>query len=132
MFARATAYMNGLIQKAKPGYGWLTSPTRIGVGGDANTNIPVSAILGGVYYRSGLAAGRTDTVPTATQLNEVLSDMDVGESLMVLISNQSAQILTIGPATGVAIGGATTVSANTSRFYMLIRNSATTFGFWGL
>lgn len=132
MFARAAAYMNGLIQKSKPGYGWLTNPVRSGVGTDGNVTIGVNTLMGGIYYRSGLTAGRTDTMPTATQLNAVLGDMDVGESIMVLISNQSAQTLTIGASTGVAIGGTATVSANTSRFFQLIRNSDTTFGFWGL
>jgi hypothetical protein len=101
---------------------------------DANRTITISDLAGGVYARSGLSVGRSDTTPTAAQILAAagFANMDIGDSYRFTISNRSAQTLTILGGTGVTVTGTATVSATTSRDFLLVRTGTATFDCVGL
>ena len=77
---------------------------------NANTTIPVSAILGGLISRGGMSANRTDTTPTAAELVAALPDMNVGDTFSCKVANHDtgAETVTINGGSGVtriSLGG---------------------------
>jgi hypothetical protein len=97
----------GITRKARAGDGMLASLSQTANAVDANSTIPLAAVLGGLYIRNGMTATRADTVPTGAQLDAALPDMDVGDALLIVISVTTAFALTFTAATGVTLAGKT-------------------------
>jgi hypothetical protein len=131
-FSRAQVRLGGMVKDLKPGDGWCAAPQVTAQAADSNQTIAASAIAGGLYVRTGLTAGRTDTTATAADLNAALPDMDIGENFLFMISNVTGQTLTVAGGTGVTVVGQSTVLLNTARFFMLVKTGATTFDCRGL
>jgi len=131
-FLRAQARSGGLVKDGRPGDGWFAHPQAALQTADSNQTISVDAVAGGLYVRSGLTAGRSDTTPTAAQILAAFPDMDIGDAFLVAVSNLSGQTLTILAGAGVTVVGQSTVLLNTMRFYMFVRTGAATFDARGL
>ena len=131
-FSRAQVRLGGQVKDLKPGDGWCAAPSITSQAADSAQTISAAAVAGGLYVRSGLTTGRTDTTDTAANLLAALPDMDIGESFLLAVSNVTGQTLTIAGGTGVTVVGQSTVLLNTMRFFMFTRTGATAFDCRGL
>jgi len=83
----------------------------------AAQTLTAAALTAGVILRQGAGAGLTDTTDTAVALMQGLygntgASPDVGETFRVLLSNQTANSITLAGGTGVTISGNTSLGAN--------------------
>lgn len=123
-FLRAQARSGGLVKDGRPGDGWFAHPSVTAQAADSPQTIPATAIAGGVYVRTGLTAGRTDTTDTAANILATMPDMDIGDSFVLAISNVTGQTLTIAGGAGVTMAGQATVLLNTMRMFLFTRTGA--------
>lgn len=70
---------------------------------DSNQVISALAIVGGLYLRSGMTAGRTDTTDTGANIDIAAPSAGVGDKFTMMVSNQVAFALTIAGGTGVTV-----------------------------
>lgn len=122
----------GLAEAANGGDGWLAMPRAVAQAADSAQVIPANAFAQGLYYRSGLTAGRTDTTDTAANILAALDGLGIGESVVFTISNQAAQILTLAAGTGVTLAGKGTVPASAFSWFLVTRTGAATLTLTGL
>ena len=126
MLPRACVYKNDTERRVTSGDGYLAMPRVTSVATAGNLTFTAEAISGGVIQFTGAAGAVTYTSPTATLLNGVFADMEIGESFVFKISNTAAQVVTIAGGTGVTVSGNATVNAGV-RECVLIRTAAATF-----
>jgi len=125
-FVRPMVYEAGLQRKARAGDGWLAFPRKTNQTTDSNQVISVSAILGGLYGRSGTNTSRTDTTDTAVNILAAMPEMNIGSVYMFMVYNQTANTLVIAGGTGVTASGNLSVLTLTTKWFMLTKTSATT------
>lgn len=111
----------------------LDNITRNVLTADANTLWVASQLLGGMVFRSGLTAGRTDTFPTADAVIAALDNPQVGDSFGLAIRVNEAFALTLTLGAGMVAGGATfgsvaNVAASSTRYlrFTLLSTKRTT------
>ena len=126
MFVRVIGEVDGLQQKGRPGFGWMTHLVNNSDATDAAATISAAELAGGLYTRSGITAGRIDTSDTAVNILAANPNMDIGDSFVVAVSNQSAQSLTLAGGTGVTASGNLVVLTLTCKFVVFTKTSATT------
>jgi len=131
-YPRAIVQDVGMNKPARNGDGWLAFPSETIQATDSNQTILPAAIVGGLYTRAGMTAGRSDTVPTAVLLLAALEQLDIGDSHMFFVSVQTAFALTLLTAAGVTLSGKTSVPASGSGWFMLTRTGAVTVTIKGL
>lgn len=132
MFVRPQVYENGLPRKARAGDGLLTAAKVTTQTTDSNQVISLSAILGGVYVRSGTNTSRTDTTDTAANLIAAMPNMDVGDTYMFIVGNTTASTLVVAGGASVTASGNLSVLTLTSKMFILTKTSATTMTLLGL
>ena len=93
---------------------------------DANHTITVAEMAGGVIYYSALSAGRTVTTPTAALILAAASDMDIGDTFMLIVSIQDAFAITWAAGTGVTLLGRATTPASSNSIIVVEKTSSTT------
>lgn len=98
---------------------------------DAASTITAAVIQNGLYDRSGLTVGRTDTLDTAANLAAALPNMDIGDSFQLLVNNRSGQLLTVAAGAGVTLVGTANVAANSQKWLTFVRTGAATFSVYG-
>ncbi len=126
MIPRACVYKNDTERHIARGDGYLAMP-RITTDATAGSRtFTAEGIAGGVLQFTGAAGAVNYTSPTATLLNAVFSDLEIGESFVFKISNTAAQTATIVGGTGVTVSGNSTVNAG-MRECVLVRTAASTF-----
>ena len=125
-FNRALADVGGFDQKGRPGFGWLAHLNPASDATDAAATISAAEMAGGLYIRSGITAGRIDTSDTAANILAANPEMDIGDSFILAVSNQSAQSLTLAGGTGVTASGNLVVLTLTCKFVVFTKTSATT------
>jgi hypothetical protein len=125
-FIRPTVYEAGLPRKARAGDGWLAFPQKTNQTTNSNQVISVSAILGGLYVRSGTNTNRTDTTDIATAILAAMPEMNIGSVYMFMVANQTANTLVIAGGTGVTASGSLSVLTLTTKWFMLTKTSDTT------
>lgn len=126
-FVRPQVFESGLPRKARGGDGWLAFPRKTNQATDSNQVISTSAILGGLYVRSGTNTSRTDTTDTAVAILAAMPEMNIGSVYMFMVANQTAtNPLVIAGGTDVTASGNLTVVALTTKWFMLTKTSATT------
>jgi hypothetical protein len=86
---------------------------------DAATLMTVAQLLGGLYFRSGLTAGRTDTFPTVDGIIAALDNPQVDDSFGLTIRVNEAFLLTITLGAGMVagLGTITGVAASSTRHF---------------
>lgn len=104
---------------------------------DSAQTITAAQCLGGLYIRSGITAGRTDTTATAALIIAALAAIDncpigIGDSWDLEISNQEAFALTIAGGVGVTLTGRTTVPASGYGRFRFTKTSATALALYGI
>lgn len=125
-FVRAIADAAGLQQKARPGFGWLAHLNPSSDATDAAATISAAELAGGLYIRSGITAGRIDTSDTAVNIIAANPEMNIGDSFVLCVSNQSGFTLTLAGGVGVTASGNLLVLTLTSKFVVFTMTSATT------
>lgn len=130
-YKRATVSEQGLNRKGRTGDGALMHMNRTNQTTDSNQVISVAAILGGIYSRSGTNTNRTDTTDTAVAILAAMPEMDIGDSYMFMVSNATANPLVIAGGADVTGSGNLTVPTLTSKWFHLVKTSATTMTMWG-
>jgi hypothetical protein len=132
MFVRNTVFQSGFQRPARVGDGFMANPLITTQSADSNQTLTTAAILGGVYQRSGMTAGRSDTTDTAALILAAMPDMDIGDTYVFAISVTVAFALTLLAGTGVTLAGYTSVPASGFRLFVLTKTSATTVTITGL
>jgi hypothetical protein len=128
----------GMMREARTGDGMLKFPAPVRVTSDSTPALPVGAITGGLYIRSGMTAGRNCATPTAAAIIAALPEMDVGDTLVFRIMVTTAFALTLTAGTDVTVTRGV-VEAFTSatgvggaRDFLLTKTSATTVEIEGI
>lgn len=133
MIATPVVYEGSLQRKARAGDGSLMRlQVPAAVSADSNQTIGVAALLGGLYIRSGMTAGRSDTTPTGALLDAALEAFDVGDTFTFAISVTVAFALTLVAGTGITLAGKTVVPASGSMWFVVTKTGAGTFTITGL
>jgi hypothetical protein len=100
---------------------------------DANSAITAAAVLAGIYLRSGMTAGRQDTLPSAAALVAAINGAQPGQCvnntaiyLTVINQNGSAQTLTLAAGAGGTLNavGTWTVPQNNAKAVLLVITNA--------
>lgn len=125
-FIRPAVYEAGLPRKARSGDGWLAFPQKTNQTTNSNQVISTSAILGGLYVRSGTNTNRTDTTDIATAILAAMPEMNIGSVYMFMVANQTANTLYIAGGTDVTPSGSLSVLTLTTKWFMLTKTSDTT------
>ena len=115
----------GMVLPQGPGDNIL-NPVNVTQSADSNQTISAAAITGGLYSRTGMTAGRTDTTDTAVNILAQMPGMDIGDSFLLMISNVVAFALTLAGGTGVTLGTKTTIPASGFGFVRFVKTSDTT------
>lgn len=78
-------------------------------------------LLGKLILRDPNGAGRTDTLPTATLLNQAVRGAKVGTSFEFVIRNtaDAAETITVAAGTGGTTSGTMTIAQNNSKRFLL-------------
>ena len=134
MASRALVYPdNGLPRKAVAGDGNLVSLKPVELTADSNITLTWDNFAGGLIIKSGHTAGRTLTFPTATSIQAQLNNMEIGESIIVKISNQPAFALTIAAGTGGTVASTkTTVPSSAYGEVLFAKTGGSTYNVYVL
>lgn len=128
---RPEVYTDDFSRYARAGDGLLMAAKVAKVTTAGNLTITAEAIKGGVAMFTGAAGAVTYTSPTGTQLDEIFSDMDIGETHAFILSNTAAQAATIAGGTNVTAEGNLVVNA-TAKVFVLEKTAAATYKLYGL
>lgn len=133
MFLRANLRESGgLVRSMGAGDGFVANPILQTQATDSAQTLTVAQINSGIYIRSGMTAGRTDTTDTAVNILAAAPDMGVGDSYMFAISVTTAFALTLSGGVGVTLAGYTSVPASGMRWFVVTKTAATTVTITGL
>jgi len=113
--------------KAGPASGLLANVQPVEVTADTNQTITIQQISAGAVFFTGFSAGRNLTVPTAAVLAAAYGDMDIGDSISMLVSIQDAFAGTWTAAAGVTLRGRATTPASSWSMICIVRTGAATF-----
>ena len=103
----------------------IVNPAITTIAADANDTITVAKIAGAVVQYTGFTAGRTLTTDTAANILAAYPEMDVGDSISMLVSCVAAFAGTYAAGAGVTLAGrATTPASSYSKVY-ITKTSAT-------
>jgi len=125
-FRRNVVDDQGLQRRGRAGFGWLAHLLAAPESRDSNQTISAGEIAGGLYVRSGLLSPRTDTSDTAANILAANPEMDIDDSIVLAVSNQSTQSLTLAGGASVTASGNLVVLTLTCKFVVFTKTSATT------
>jgi hypothetical protein len=124
-FKRVMVQDGGLTRVARNGDN-IINPAITTVTADANDTVSVAKIAGAVIQYTGFTAGRTLTTDTAANILAAFPELDIGDSISLLISCVAAFAGTYAAGAGVTLAGrATTPASSYSKIY-ITKTSATT------
>ena len=88
--------------------------------------LTVGVLAGDLVYRTGPAGAYTDTSDTAANIEASFgAGMDIGDSKLIMFSNQVAQVATIAGGTGVTLSSTkSTIAASTVGWLLLKKTGA--------
>jgi len=112
-FNRAIARgANGMRQEMKTGDGWPVGPDLVEDATNANTTITIEEMAAGVLNLTSFSAGHNLTTPTAAAIVAAFPQMDVGDTLHMIVAMETAYAATLAAGTGVTLSGKATVAAS--------------------
>ena len=95
------------------------------VAADANATLTAAQIAGGAVQFTGFTAGRNLTTPTAALILAANPGMDVGDSILFLVSVVPAFAGTYVAGTGVTLAGRATTPASSWSLVIITKTSET-------
>ena len=135
MFKRALVRGNGGdTQEARAGDGWLVAVAPFVVDAPGVAIMQAGDLAGGLYVRVGLAADTNDQLPSAVAILEQYPTMDIGETVMIAVSNQSPFVwgMDLLVADGVTLVGKETVAGGAFGLFLVQRTGVDTITIGGL
>lgn len=126
MFARALVSTDGMFRPARNGDGLCAYLAPITQATDSNQVISAQSLSNGLYIRSGMTAARTDTTDTAVNILAQFPNMDVGDTMLAIISVTVAFALNLAAGAGVTLGAKTSIPASSFGMLLITKTSATT------
>ena len=117
---------SNMVRGARQGEGLLAFLSPVVIATDANATLTVAQLAGGFIQFTGFTAGRTITTPTAALIPAANPDMDIGDSLSLLVSVVPAFAGTYVAGTGVTLAGRATTPASSFSWIVITKLSATT------
>lgn len=127
MFMRANVSASpNLSRQARTGDGMLAHLAKVVQSADSSQTVSVDAVSAGLYQRTGMTAGRSDTTPTAAAIIASMPSMDIGDTYLMAVSVTTAFALTFLAGAGVTLGAKTSVPASSFGFVMITRTGAAT------
>ena len=117
---------SNMVRGARQGEGLLAFLSPVVIATDANATLTVAQLAGGFIQFTGFTAGRTITTPTAALILAANPDMDIGDSLSLLVSVVPAFAGTYVAGTGVTLAGRATTPASSFSWIVITKLSATT------
>jgi hypothetical protein len=124
-FKRVMVQDGGLTRVARNGDN-IINPAITTVTADANDTVSVAKIAGAVIQYTGFTAGRTLTTDTAANILAAFPELDIGDSVSMLISCVAAFAGTYAAGTGVTLAGRATTPASSYSKIFITKTSATT------
>lgn len=103
----------GMVRTSRQG-DTVENPVITTVTADANDTITVAKIAGGVIQYTGFTVGRTLTTDTAAAILAGHPEMDVGDSVFIVVSIVPALAGTFAAGVGVTLAGRPTCPAASS------------------
>ena|SRR5215471_15712079 len=90
---------------------------------DSAQTLTTDQVVGGLIHRSGMTAGRTDTLPSAAALCEALQGVMVNSVFPLIVRNINAgafsQTLAVGAGGTLATGSTATTAQNAEHTYRI-------------
>lgn len=129
---RAIVQDNGLSRNARVGDGLISHPAVTVVTADAADIVTVDKIAGGVIQYTGFSAGRNLTTDSAANIIAAFPNMDIGDTLELMVSITTAFAGTWVAGAGVTLAGRATVLANTQQTVIITKTGAATVGWRAL
>lgn len=121
---RAMVQDGGLARNARVGDGLISHPAVTVVTADANDTVTVDKIAGGVIQYTGFSAGRNLTTDTAANIIAAFPNLDIGDTLELIVSITTAFAGTWVAGAGVTLAGRATVLANTQQTVIITKTGA--------
>ena len=115
----------GLSRNARVGDSVL-NPLITSIATDAAATLDVAKIAGGVIQYTGFTAGRVLTTATAADILAAFPEMDIGDSISLVVSCTAAFAGTYAAGTGVTLAGRATTPASSYSLIYITKTSATT------
>lgn len=113
-YNRALIQTPGTPSAARAGAGLLMNIVPEAIAADANQIITVAQMQRGAAQFTGFSAGRNLTTPTGALITAAFPEMDIGDSLSMLVSITTAFAGTyVAGDANVVLAGRTTTPANT-------------------
>jgi hypothetical protein len=133
MFKRALVRDNGGgVQEARAGDGWLVAVAPFIQDAPGPAVMQAGDLAGGLLVRVGLIADTADISPDAAAILELFPTMDIGETVMIAVSNQSDFVWSLTPGVDVTIVGKDNVAATSFGLFLVQKTSATEITVGGL
>lgn len=101
--------------------GWTVRTDTSGSG----TTLYASDMTQGILRRSGPSAPFSDTTATAADILALVNNCQPGTTFELNIQNTTGSTMTLLAGSGITLSGTTTISANSSRRFMLIVTNVT-------
>jgi hypothetical protein len=124
-FKRAIIQEGGLSRAARAG-DTTDNPVVALIATDAAVSLLLAQIATGLVVYSSFTAGRVITTETAANILAAYPEMDIGDSLHIVVASLAAFAGTWSAAAGVTIAGRATVPASTTCNVWITKTSATT------
>jgi hypothetical protein len=115
-----------LPYQARYGDGTLMMVNPTAIATDANQTLTVAQISTGAIQFTGFTAGRVITTPTAALILAAAPDMDVGDSVSIIVSVVPAFAATYAAGAGVTLAGRATTPASSMSVVVITRTGAAT------
>lgn len=125
-FPRAMVMDAGLQRPGRVGDGMVSHLNDAIQALDSNQVVLAASIVGGLYDRAGMTAGRTDTTDTAVAILAAMPQMDIGDTFLLMVSVQVAFAITWAAGVGVTLAGKATAPASSITFVLITKNTAAT------
>lgn len=125
-FKRGMIQDSGLTRNMRAGDGSTWNPVLQTVATDAADTILAAEIAGGAIQYTGFTAGRNLTTDSAANILAAFPEMDIGDSIHLVVSCVAAFAGTYVAGAGVTLTGRATTPASSKSDILITKTSSTT------
>ena len=125
MTTREAMYDGAMLRPGKPGDS-IQSPNPFVVAADAVDTITVDKIASRFLQYTGFTAGRNLTTDTAVNILAAFPDLNIGESIVMIVSCVAAFAGTYVAGAGVTLAGRATTPASSFSYITITKTAAAT------
>lgn len=125
-FVRAIVQDVGLSRASRVGDNMPFNPSLQVVATDANDTLLAAEIAGGAVQYTGFTAGRVLTTDTAANILAAFPMMDIGDSIILVVSIVTAFAATYAAGAGVTLAGRATTPASSWSMILITKTGVAT------